>query len=83
MITKVYDSITKASTREMEEEIRQQKLKEYNQSKLFIKFQDNYILDLIQTMYFKRKFSSIFGSLMINFEIYHLLIRYIFTIQKL
>ena len=83
MITKVYDSITKASTREMEEEIRQQKLKEYNQSKLFIKFQDNYILDLIQTMYFKRKFSSIFGNLMINFEIYHLLIRYIFTIQKL
>ena len=55
MITKVYDSITKASTREMEEEIRQQKLKEYNQSKLFIKFQDNYILDLIQTMYFKKK----------------------------
>ena len=44
---------------EMEEEIRQQKLKEYNQSKLFIKFQDNYILDLIQTMYFKRKISSI------------------------
>ena len=83
MITKVYDSVTKASTREMEEEIRQQKLKEYNQSKLFIKFQDNYILDLIQTMYFKRKFSSIFGNLMINFEIYHLLIRYIFTIQKL
>ena len=83
MITKVYDSITKASTREMEEEIRQQKLKEYNQSKLFIKFQDNYILDLIQTMYFKRKFSSIFGNLMINFEIYHLLIRYIFIIQKL
>ena len=83
MITKVYDSITKASTREMEEEIRQQKLKEYNQSKLFIKFQDNYILDLIQTMYFKRKFSSIFGNLMINFEIYHLLIRYIFTMQKL
>ena len=83
MITKVYDSITKASTREMEEEIRQQKLKEYNQSKLFIKFQDNYILDLIQTMYFKRKFSSIFGNLMINSEIYHHLLRNIFTIQKL
>ena len=46
---------------QMEEEIIQEKLKEYNQSKLFIKFQDNYILDLIQTMYFKRKFSSIFG----------------------
>ena len=83
MITKVYDSITKASTREMEEEIRQQKLKEYNQSKLFIKFQVNYILDLIQTMYFKRKFSSIFGNLMINLEIYHHLLRNIFTIQKL
>ena len=83
MITKVYDSITKASTREMEEEIRQQKLKEYNQSKLFIKFQDNYILDLIQTMYFKRKISSIFGDLMINLEIYHHLLRNIFTIQKL
>ena len=68
---------------EMEEEIRQLKLKEYNQSKWFIKFQDTQILDLIQTMYFKRKFSSIFGNLMINFEIYHLLIRYIFTIQKL
>ena len=68
---------------QMEEEIRQQKLKEYNLSKLFIKFQDNYILDLIQTMYFKRKFSSIFGNLMINLEIYHHLLRNIFTIQKL
>ena len=81
MITKVYDSITKASTDGRGNKVK--KLKEYNQSKLFIKFQDNYILDLIQTMYFKRKFSSIFGNLMINFEIYHLLIRYIFTIQKL
>ena len=46
---------------QMEEEIRQQKLKEYNQSKLFIKFQDNYILDLIQTMYFKKKNFFNFG----------------------
>ena len=67
----------------MEEEIRQQKLKEYNQSKLFIKFQDTQILDLIQTIYFKRKISSIFGDLMINLEIYHHLIRNIFTIQNL
>ena len=68
---------------EMEEEIRQQKLKEYNQSKLFIKFQDTQILDLIQTIYFKRKISSVFGNLMINLEIYHHLIRNIFTIQNL
>ena len=75
--------LQKLQKREMEEEIRQQKLKEYNQSKLFIKFQDNYILDLIQTMYFKRKISSVFGNLMINLEIYHHLIRNIFTIQNL
>ena len=53
MITKVYDSITKASTDGRGNKVK--KLKEYNQSKLFIKFQDNYILDLIQTMYFKKK----------------------------
>ena len=46
MITKVYDSITKASTDGRGN--KEKKLKEYNQSKLFIKFQDNYILDLIQ-----------------------------------
>ena len=81
MITKVYDSITKASTDGRGN--KEKKLKEYNQSKLFIKFQDTQILDLIQTIYFKRKISSVFGNLMINLEIYHLLIKYIFTIQKL
>ena len=59
MITKVYDSITKASTDGRGN--KEKKLKGYNQSKLFIKFQDNYILDLIQTMYFKKKNFFNFG----------------------
>ena len=59
MITKVYDSITKASTDGRGNKVK--KLKEYNQSKLFIKFQDNYILDLIKQCILKENFLQFLG----------------------